>query len=306
MLRMLIKVRTQVDASYFESYSYFTIHREMLGDAPRTVAYRDALERNPSLLRGAKVLDVGCGTGILSLFAARGGASAVVGVDGSDRMAAVSSALVAANGYGPAPDGTPGTVSIVAGKFEELPGLPHEQFDVIVSEWMGYCLLFESMLDTVLHARDTYLKPGGALLPDVATYHVAGVSRVRSRLQWHPCDLACTPVCCIAPTHRRGSLVTSALTTAACATAHTRRRRRALSSGMTCMVSTSRTWRARYTPKRWRRAPRACCPCLAAPSSRRRRNSSASTCSPWRPLTWSSTQSSSCARWLEVRARQPL
>ena len=40
-------------------------------------------------------------------------------------------------------------------------------FDVIVSEWMGYGLFFESMLDTVLYARDKYLKPDGALLPDV-------------------------------------------------------------------------------------------------------------------------------------------
>ena len=28
------------------------------------------------------------------------------------------------------------------------------QVDMIVSEWMGYALLFESMLDTVLYARD--------------------------------------------------------------------------------------------------------------------------------------------------------
>jgi type I protein arginine methyltransferase len=41
--------------------------------------------------------------------------------------------------------------------------------DVLVSEWMGYCLLFESMLSSVLFARDRYLKPGGAILPDKAT-----------------------------------------------------------------------------------------------------------------------------------------
>jgi SAM-dependent methyltransferase len=46
----------------------------------RTEAYRDALEGNPSLMRGARVLDVGCGTGILSMFAARAGASRVIGV----------------------------------------------------------------------------------------------------------------------------------------------------------------------------------------------------------------------------------
>jgi len=56
----------------------------------RTDAYRDALLGNPSLLSGAAVLDVGCGTGILSLFAAKAGASRVVAVDGSAKMASVA------------------------------------------------------------------------------------------------------------------------------------------------------------------------------------------------------------------------
>jgi len=37
-----------------------------------------------------------------------------------------------------------------------------EQVDVIVSEWMGYFLLYESMLDSVIWARDKYLAPGGS------------------------------------------------------------------------------------------------------------------------------------------------
>jgi len=71
--------------------------------------------------------------------------------------------------------------SAIQGKVEALlesgaiPGAG--SFDVLVSEWMGYALLYESMLDTVLAARDTLLKPGGAILPDVATIHVAGFSR---------------------------------------------------------------------------------------------------------------------------------
>jgi hypothetical protein len=51
------------------------------------------------------------------------------------------------------------------------------QVDVIASEWMGYALLFESMLDSLLAARDRWLAPGGALLPDLAAIHVAGASR---------------------------------------------------------------------------------------------------------------------------------
>lgn len=46
------------------------------------------------------------------------------------------------------------------GKIEEVT-LPVEKVDIIVSEWMGYCLLYEAMLDSVLYARDRYLAPDG-------------------------------------------------------------------------------------------------------------------------------------------------
>ena len=86
------------DDSYFNSYSYFEIHKDMLSDKTRTDAYRDALTKNPTLMNDANVIDVGCGTGILSMFAARdGGARNVVGVDGSYRIADVARMNVGAN-----------------------------------------------------------------------------------------------------------------------------------------------------------------------------------------------------------------
>jgi hypothetical protein len=51
---------------------------------------------------------------------------------------------------------------------------PHS-FDVILSEWMGYALTFECMLETVLKARDMWLKPGGLVLPNVAEIYVQGM-----------------------------------------------------------------------------------------------------------------------------------
>jgi predicted RNA methylase len=56
------------------------IHEEMLKDSVRTGSYRAAIMNNPHLFKDKTVLDVGCGTGILSMFAAKAGASHVVGV----------------------------------------------------------------------------------------------------------------------------------------------------------------------------------------------------------------------------------
>ena len=65
-------------------------------------------------------------------------------------------------------------ITLVKGKLEDTE-LPIRQFDIIISEWMGYFLLYESMLDTVLEARDRYLKPGGHIFPDRATMYIAAI-----------------------------------------------------------------------------------------------------------------------------------
>jgi len=66
-------------------------------------------------------------------------------------------------------------VTIIKGKVEEVE-IPVEKVDVIISEWMGYCLLYESMLQTVLYARDKWLiKEGGVILPDRATIYITAI-----------------------------------------------------------------------------------------------------------------------------------
>jgi len=56
---------------YFDSYAHHGIHEEMLKDHVRTRAYQRAILENAHLFRDKIVLDVGCGTGILSMFAAQ-------------------------------------------------------------------------------------------------------------------------------------------------------------------------------------------------------------------------------------------
>lgn len=151
---------------YADSYSHFGIHEEMLKDRIRTESYRQAILSNRHLFENKVVLDVGCGTGILSLFAAKAGAAHVYGIDFST-IALAAQQIVKDNKM-------ENVVTIIKGKVEEVT-LPVESVDIIVSEWMGYFLFYESMLDTVLFARDKWLKPDGILLPDKAALYVCGV-----------------------------------------------------------------------------------------------------------------------------------
>ena len=121
---------------------------EMLKDSVRTLSYRNAIYQNSHIFANKVVLDVGCGTGILSMFCVKAGAKHVIGVDMSNIIDHAKK-IVALNGMSD-------KITLLKGKMEEVT-LPFPRVDIIVSEWMGYFLLYESMLDTVLWARDRYL-----------------------------------------------------------------------------------------------------------------------------------------------------
>lgn len=70
----------------------------MIQDKVRTATYAKFILTSPELFKDAVVLDVGCGTGILSLFAARAGAKRVFAVDASD-IAEKAERIVKANSF---------------------------------------------------------------------------------------------------------------------------------------------------------------------------------------------------------------
>uniref|UniRef100_A0A2P2L8Y2 Uncharacterized protein MANES_03G031500 n=1 Tax=Rhizophora mucronata TaxID=61149 RepID=A0A2P2L8Y2_RHIMU len=133
---------------YFDSYSHFGIHEEMLKDAVRTKTYQNVIYQNKFLFKDKVVLDVGAGTGILSLFCAKAGAAHVYAVECA-HVADMAKEIVESNGFS-------NLITVLKGKIEEIE-LPVAKVDIIISEWMGYFLLFENMLNTVLYARDKWL-----------------------------------------------------------------------------------------------------------------------------------------------------
>jgi type I protein arginine methyltransferase len=114
-------------------------------------------------------LDIGAGTGILSLFAAKAGASRVLAIEFSD-IADYTKEIIRDNKLDH-------IITLVKGKVEEVE-LPHniQNVDIIISEWMGYCLFYESMLDTVLYARDKWLnEKTGMMFPDRCNLFITAI-----------------------------------------------------------------------------------------------------------------------------------
>lgn len=155
----------------------------MLKDRPRQAAYRDAILSNRSLFEGKTVMDVGAGTGILSIFCAQAGAKKVYAVEASN-IAQIARQIVKENGF-------ESIIEVYQQKIEEfqLPASAEDaKVDIIVSEWMGFYLLHEGMLDSVIYARDQFLVENGTLFPNNASISVAPC-RVPTRFDdWNDVD----------------------------------------------------------------------------------------------------------------------
>lgn len=134
--------------------------RRMLKDSVRIDNFKEAILHNRHLFKNKCILNIGCSIGIYSLFAAKAGAAKVYAVDDSN-VTDYTQQVVEANGYSQ-------IIEVIKGKITEIE-LPVSVVDVIVSDWMGSALLYESLCQDVIFARDKWLKKsGGLIFPDEA------------------------------------------------------------------------------------------------------------------------------------------
>jgi SAM-dependent methyltransferase len=128
-------------------------HRGYLADTARLDAFERALA---AVVRpGARVLDLGSGTGVLGLLACRAGAGHVYAVDGS-AMLAVARGVLRANGV-------EDRVTFLRAHSQRVT-LP-EQVDVVVADQLGAWGVEAGLLEAFADARARHLVPGGALVP---------------------------------------------------------------------------------------------------------------------------------------------
>lgn len=144
-----------------DQYAQSAIHRWMLRDDVRNEAYREALRR--AVKPGDRVLDMGAGTGFLSVIAAQAGAGKVYAVERTS-IAVMAERTIARNDVAD-------RVVVIHRDLEdtELP----EKVDVLVSEWMGGLGVDENMLAPLVMARNRWLKPGGTIIPARVTAQLA-------------------------------------------------------------------------------------------------------------------------------------
>lgn len=165
------KFDTKIEASsakmYFHYYGQLLHQQNMMQDFVRTGTYYAAVMENRSDFEGRVVVDVGAGSGILSLFAAQAGAKHVYAVEASE-MAEHAQRLISGN------PSLGQRITVIKGKVEEVE-LP-EKADILISEPMGTLLVNERMLESYVIARDRFLAPDGKMFPTTGRIHMAPFS----------------------------------------------------------------------------------------------------------------------------------
>ncbi|KAG4182723.1 hypothetical protein ERO13_A09G062500v2 [Gossypium hirsutum] len=161
------KIEPSSAKMYFHYYGQLLHQQNMLQDYVRTGTYYAAVIENRVDFTGCVVVDVGAGSGILSLFAAQAGAKHVYAVEASE-MADYARKLITGNP-------TLGQrITVIKGKVEEAE-LP-EKADILISEPMGTLLVNERMLESYIIARDRFLVPNGKMFPSTGRIHMAPFS----------------------------------------------------------------------------------------------------------------------------------
>jgi protein arginine N-methyltransferase 7 len=133
-------------------------HFRMMNDAARNRSYDAAIRR--AVGPNSHVLEIGTGSGLLAMMAARAGARRVTTCEQVEAIADTAAEIVRRNGLGE-------RVTVVPKRSTQLTlgvDLP-DRADLLISEVLSDRLLGEQVLSSTEHARQHLLKPDAVIIP---------------------------------------------------------------------------------------------------------------------------------------------
>jgi SAM-dependent methyltransferase len=152
---LLTPAEAGVDSSLVaDGFGSALSHFHMIRDNVRVMSYRRAIQRHCA---GRTVVEIGCGSGILSIFAAQAGARRVVAIEES-RIADVAAEMFRANGVAD---------RIELRRANSRDVTLDERAEVLIHEVLGSDPFSENMLAFIADARERLLAPNGRLIPSV-------------------------------------------------------------------------------------------------------------------------------------------
>lgn len=164
-------------------------HYAMMNDHPRNEFYKAALAR--VVKPDSVVLEIGAGSGLLSIIAASLGAQTVVAIEANHHLANVAREIIRRNGY-------EGKIHIINKMSTEVTPAELEPFGtptILLSEILGTLLLGESALHYVMDARQRLTTPDCAVVPLRGTQFAtlvdsADIASITSVKDWQGIDLS--------------------------------------------------------------------------------------------------------------------
>lgn len=156
----------------------FKGHEKLLGDDTRNRAFYSALKKH--ITADTSVLDIGSGTGVWAIVAARLGAKRVVAVEQDPLLIGLINSLAKANGVSD-------RVEAVAGYSWQIQ--LGREFDIVISETIGNLAFEEQIIPIMMDARERLLKPGGILIPESVSL-VAVPAHLKSSHEKLPAGIA--------------------------------------------------------------------------------------------------------------------
>ena len=141
-------------------------HINMINDTERNNYYSKAL--STAINENQNVLEIGTGSGLLSMMAIDKGAKTVLSCENNERISKVAKQIISKNGYQK-------QIKVINKNSKDLilgKDLP-QKVDLIISEIFSSEFVGEGIQSTILDAKNRLLKEGGKMIPESGEIKIA-------------------------------------------------------------------------------------------------------------------------------------